>query len=66
MCVVCELSWWCRDALTPSHVLTGKHIDRVSEYIHDTQIQLGLVIFFCICLISKKQFKRTVIYFNIF
>ncbi len=35
MCAACELSRWCHDVLTPSDMLTGKHIDRVSKYIQE-------------------------------
>lgn len=33
--MVCELSRWCHDVLTPSDMLTGKHIDRVSKYLQE-------------------------------
>lgn len=41
MCVWCaSCLGGCHDALTPSDMFTGKHIDRVSKYIgrNDTQI----------------------------
>ncbi len=35
MCAACELSRWCHGVLTPSDMLTGKHIDRGSKYIQE-------------------------------